>query len=112
MSIHRLNRKLVLETPFRQSDGAGGFTTDWQPVGELWAAVTARTGRETASAGAPVSAMSYRIVVRGVPFGAAHRPKPEQRLREGARLFLINAVADEGADGRYLICFATEEMAV
>lgn len=112
MKPFRLNRKLVLEAPERISDGAGGFTTQWQPLGILWASVTARTGRETATAGAPISSMSYRITVRGAPYNAPQRPKPEQRFREGERLFVIQAVAEEDSDGRYLTCFAIEETAV
>jgi SPP1 family predicted phage head-tail adaptor len=112
MKTPRLNRQLVLEAPERVSDGAGGYVTEWQPLGMLWAQITARTGRETALVGAPISAMSYRIVVRGAPYGAPERPKPEQRFREGERLFIIQAVAEEDVDGRYLTCFATEETAV
>ncbi|QJF51506.1 head-tail adaptor protein [Roseobacter ponti] len=112
MSVPRLNRRLVLEEPQRLSDGAGGFSTQWHALGTLWADVTARTGRETAQSGAPVSAMSYRIIVRGAPWGNAARPKPEQRFREGARIFLIQAVAEEDAEGRFITCFAREETAV
>jgi len=112
MTAPRLNRKLTLEAPLRQSDGSGGYQTIWQPLGTVWAQIKARTGRETAQGGAPISAMSYRIVLRSAPFGSVQRPKPEQRFREGARLFLIQAVAEEDPDGRYLTCFATEETVV
>ena len=106
-----LNRKLVLEAPGRVGDGAGGFTETWTALGELWAEVTARSGRERAEAGAPVSAVSYRIVVRAAPYGAVSRPMPEQRFRDGTRLFVIQAVAEADAAGRYLTCFADEEVA-
>lgn len=112
MTVPRLNRKLVLETPVPVSDGAGGFSVDWQALGTLWAEVTARTGRETGQANIPVSTMTYRIVVRATPYGSQSRPKPEQRFVDGARIFLISAVAEVDADGRYLTCFATEETAV
>ena len=106
-----LSRRLVLETPGRVADGAGGFTEAWTPVGELWAEVTARSGRERAEAGAPVSAVAYRIVVRAAPYGAPSRPMPQQRFRDGARLFVIQAVSEADAGGRYLTCFADEEVA-
>lgn len=112
MSTPRLNRRLLLETPIRQSDNAGGFTTIWQPLGSLWAQVTARTGREAAQMGAPISAVSYRIIVRGAPSSTPQRPKPEQRFRDGDRIFLIQAVAEADDDGRHLTCFATEETAI
>lgn len=112
MKTPRLNRKLVLETPNRLSDGAGGFVVAWQSLGIVWAEVTARTGRETTQAAAPISAMNYRIVVRATPHGSVDRPKPEQRFRAGERVYLIRAVAEEDPDGRYLTCFASEETAV
>lgn len=112
MKPPRLNRNLVLEAQERVSDGSGGYAIVWQPLGNLWAQITARTGRETAQAGAPISAMSYKILVRAAPFGAPDRPKPEQRFREGERLYLIQAVAEEDSGGHYIACFATEETVV
>ena len=107
-----LNRKLVLEAQDRLSDGSGGYDILWQPLGTLWAEITARTGRETARTGATISAMGYKIVVRAAAFGAPDRPKPEQRFREGERLYLIQAVTEEDPAGHYLACFATEEAVV
>ncbi len=112
MSVPVLSRALVLEEPMRVSDGAGGFSEGWTALGVLWAEVTARTGRETAMGGAPVSTVAYKIVVRGAPFGATDRPLPEQRFRDGARVFTIQAVAERDPEGRYLTCFADEELVV
>lgn len=111
MKMPRLNRLLMLEAPVRVPDGAGGYAETWTALGEMWAEVSARAGRERAEAGVPVSAVSHRIVVRSAPHGAASRPKPEQRFREGTRLFVIQAVTERDADGRYLTCFADEEVA-
>ncbi|PIE14417.1 MAG: phage tail protein [Rhodobacterales bacterium] len=107
-----LNRKLVLEAPDQLPDGAGGFTRVWVALGEHWAEVTARTGREKAGEAVPVSNVGFRITVRGAPVGSEGRPKPEQRFREGARIFRILAVAEHDRDGRYLTCYADEEVAV
>lgn len=112
MSRVRLSRRLTLEAPQRSDDGAGGFVETWLPLGDLWADVTARTGRERAEGTAPVSRMNYKIVVRSAPHGASARPMPEQRFREGNRVFHIQAVADRDPEGRYLTCFADEEVAV
>jgi len=106
----RLNRRLVLEEAVRVADGAGGYATVWEDRGVLWAAIEAGTGRERAGEFVTVSTVTYRITVRAAPFGAPRRPKPEQRLREGARVFRIAAVAEDDADGRYLTCFAQEEV--
>lgn len=112
MKTPRLNHKLELEDPRTFSDGSGGYIKSWQALGTLWAEISARSGRETILAGAPVSVVSYKIVVRAAPFGAPERPKPEQRFRAGAQYFLIQAVADDDADGRYITCYATQEAVV
>lgn len=110
MSAPRLNRKLVLERPVRIADGAGGFAGNWQVVGTLWADVKARSGTVRSHAGATVSRVSYRIVLRAAPSGSDMRPEPDQRLRDGRRIYTIKAVADRDADRRYLTCFAEEEV--
>lgn len=110
MSAPRLNRSLVLEAPTQVSDGAGGFTNDWQPLGVLWADVKAGSGREAAAFSATVSRVPFRITVRSAPYGTPSRPIAGQRFREGARLFHINAVAEKDAHAKYLTCFAEEEV--
>ena len=111
MEAVRLSRRMTLEAPIRTPDGAGGYVESWAPLGEVWADVSARAGRERAEGLAPVSAVSYRIVVRAAPPGSPARPQARQRLVEGQRRFLIQAVADWGSAGRYLVCFADEEVA-
>ena len=111
MSLPNLCHPLVLEDPQQVSDGAGGFTQLWVPLGTLWAEISTRTGRQTARVGAPVSRVSYKIVVRGAPWGTPERPKPQQRFRDGTRIFAIQAVADRDPAGRYLVCFVDEEVA-
>lgn len=105
-----LNRRLVLEEAQRVADGAGGYATEWAALGTLWAEVTAGTGAERAGEFVTLSSVSYRITVRGAPPGAPSRPRPDQRLREGARVFRILAVTEADARGAYLTCFAREEV--
>ena len=106
---YRLNRKLVLEMPARLPDGAGGFSESWMPLGTLWAEVIARAGREAAGLAAPISRVGYKIIVRAAPQTSQARPQPNQRFREGERLYRILAVAEDDQDGRYLTCTAQEE---
>ncbi|MEM1065225.1 MAG: head-tail adaptor protein [Pseudomonadota bacterium] len=106
-----LNRKLVLEEAISLPDGAGGFSRSWTVLGELWADVRHGAGRERAVDFATISSVPYRITVRAAPVGQSSRPKPDQRFREGARIFRILAVADDDAAGHYLTCFAREEVA-
>ncbi|MCF6234354.1 MAG: head-tail adaptor protein [Rhodobacteraceae bacterium] len=110
MILPRLNRLLALEAAVRTPDGAGGFTEVWTELGQLWGEITPRTGRERAEAGIPISSVGVRIVVRGAPVGAPSRPKPEQRFREGTRVFVIQAVTEADLEAHYLTCFAVEEV--
>ncbi|MCV6586324.1 MAG: phage head closure protein [Marinibacterium sp.] len=107
----RLNRALVLESRSTVSDGAGGTQATWSALGTLWAAIDARSGAERRESGQTLSSTRLRITVRAAPVGSAQRPRPDQRFREGARLFQIRAVAEADADGRYLTCYCDEEVA-
>lgn len=107
----KLTRKLTLEARVQTSDGAGGFTESWVERGTLWAEVKHRTGRQVRGRpAASVSLTSYRILVRAAPFDSPSRPKPEQRFREGARIYRILAVAEADPQARFLTCFADEEV--
>lgn len=110
MTQMHLSRKLTLESPNRGADGAGGFVIGWDVAGSFWADVSLRTGREKSGGTVALSTMGYKIVVRGAPHGSTMRPKPEQRFREGERVFRILAVAESDPDGRYLTCFVDEEV--
>lgn len=105
-----LNRQVTLEQATRVADGAGGFTQVWAPLGTLWADIKAGSGRERFATGVTRSTVPHRVVVRGAPDGASARPKPDQRFREGVRLFRILAVAEHDPDGRYLVCQTVEEV--
>ncbi len=105
-----LNRKLVLETPERVPDGAGGYIETWTDLGTLWASITLRSGRETTGEDTSLSRTAFRIVLRSAPIGAPSRPTPEQRFREGARHFRIVSVAEFDQAGRFLACLANEEI--
>ena len=111
MKAPSLNRRLVLEGPDRVPDGAGGFREVWRPLGELWGEVRPGMGRERRQDYAVISAVHYRVIVRAAPWGAPSRPTPDQRFREGARVLRIHAVGEHDAEGRYLTCFAYEEVA-
>ena len=105
----QLTRALVLEMPKAVSDGAGGFATVWQGLGTHWAEIRAGSGRARFAALGPMGEVRLRILVRGAPSGDPRRPRPDQRFREGTRIFRILAVAEADLQGRYLICTAHEE---
>ena len=110
MSAVHLTRALTLEMPVRLADGAGGFALTWAALGTLWAEVLPGSGRETAGTEVLIAAVPYRITVRGAPIGSPARPKPEQRLRDGTRVFTILTVSERDPQGRHLLCFAREEV--
>ncbi len=107
-SIGQLNRRLVLEARVAVPDGAGGFEVAWEAAGILWAGVEALAGSEAFEGGRPRPRQRYRIVVRGAPWGAPSRPRADQRLREGARIFDILSVAERDGEGWFLEILAEE----
>lgn len=108
MTRPNLTRKLVVEAPDRIPDGGGGFAETWSPIGEVWAEVTTRgAGREIDTA----SRLQLKITLRAAPQGAASRPTAGMRFRDGVRIYDIEAVTEADASGRYLTCFAVEEVA-
>lgn len=104
----KLTRRLVLEARETAPDGSGGQIVAWRALGGLWAELTARTGREDFVAARTAPVLRWRILVRGAPVGAPSRPRPDQRLREGARVFRILTVAEHDPDGRFLQIEAEE----
>ncbi len=111
MTHVNLTRKLVLEAPNQIPDGAGGFEESWIALGTVWGEVKSGSGREVAGEAGPVSANTYRITVRAAPYGTSRRPTAEQRFREGARVFKIQAVSERDPHGLYLTCVTKEEVA-
>jgi head-tail adaptor len=110
MSRPRLNRQLELQEAQRAADGAGGHALNWVTLGMLWAEVKPGAGRERAGEFVTLASVPYRITVRAAPQGSASRPRPEQRFRDGARVFQILAVTEADPEGHYLTCFAREEV--
>jgi SPP1 family predicted phage head-tail adaptor len=106
MSVPHFNRKLTLEAPTRAGDGAGGFVEVWQALGSIWAEVLPRgAGREVEA-----SELKLKITIRAAPQGAPSRPTAAMRFRDGDRIYHIDAVTETDATGRYLVCFAKEEV--
>ncbi|MGV8987300.1 MAG: head-tail adaptor protein [Cypionkella sp.] len=110
MSAIHLNRRLVLESPVQVADGAGGYALSWAQEGILWGEVVPGSGSDAAGVEVNLSKVPYRITVRGAGVGSASRPRPDQRLTDGTRVFTILAVTERDASGLYLTCFAREEV--
>ena len=110
MSAPRLNRRLDLERVVRVPDGGGGYVETWESLGRLWGEILPGTGSDLTGEERMLSAVSLRVTVRAAPVGSPSRPVAGQRFREGQRLYLIRAVSERDSAGRYLTCFAREEV--
>ena len=113
MNAPRLTVPLVIESPVREADGMGGYRLVWQDTGRIWAEMRSGAGGERFAEVGARSVVTWRITVRAALAGDPRRPRPEQRLRMGedpqARRFRIEAVAEDDARGRWLVCVAKEE---
>jgi len=107
----QLNRLLRLQARVHTPDGVGGSRVEWQDLGQVWAKIEVRSGGVGRGDGGDLAQINLRILVRALPQNAPLRPRPDQRFCEGSRVFRILAVADHDQSGRYLICFAKEEVA-
>lgn len=110
MARYALNRPMVLEEAVVAPDGAGGHALAWVALGTIWAELRPGAGRERLGPIAPEGAMPFRAYCRAAPQGSPQRPRPDQRLREGARVFTILAVAEADAAGAFLVCALREEV--
>ncbi len=106
-----LSRLLTLEARQDAPDGAGGYLKTWVSLGQVWADVQYRTGRDGERGEAAMGVSRCQIIVRAAPFGAVDRPKAGQRFRQGTQVFRIQAVGERGDDARYLTCSAIHEVA-
>ncbi len=106
-----LNRQLTLEDAYRVPDNAGGYTTQWQALGQHWALIRPGVGRERAVNALTLSRVILRIIIRAAPIESPMRPHAGQRFREGSRIYAITAVTERDRTGRYLVCHAEEEVA-
>lgn len=107
----RLTSKLGLEQLVAVPDGAGGQHESWEALGTVWGEVKPRTGRESSGEAGQVSVTGFRIAVRAYPVGHSARPLPEQRFRDGTRVFRINSVTEADPEARFLMCICDEEVA-
>lgn len=104
-----LNTELVLEQPQRIADGGGGFETEWQPIGTIWAEVDSVRAGERLAGERDVTSATHRITIRNAPPGSPRRPRATCRFRSGDRTFAIRGVAPADLRGKYLTCWVVED---
>jgi SPP1 family predicted phage head-tail adaptor len=103
MNPGALNQRLTLEIPLETADGAGGVIRTYAAGPLLWANVTALRARHETVAGGSGATVTHRILVRTGP-----EITTRHRLSQGVRRFIIRAVHDDDASGRFLRIEAEE----
>lgn len=99
-------RRLVLSSVQRSPDGAGGTVDAWGERGALWAEVRMRSGalRQTEFGRTP--RLQVRITTHDLPEGHPMRPMTGDRLRDGTRVYEVQAV--HSGERRYIAVLASE----
>jgi head-tail adaptor len=110
MIHYALNRPMALEEAHAAPDGAGGHEVTWTILGTHWTELRPGSGREVRGEIVPHGQMLFRIFLRASPQGSPQRPRPDQRFRDGERIFHILAVSEADPLGAYLICHAREKV--
>ena len=112
MTSPKLDRPLVLERRNQVSDGAGGFVETWSALGTHWANVRARPGTIASTDGLAQAVNLADITVRTAVIDDPRRPQPNQRFRQGDRVWRILGVVEDTTSPNYLICQTREEATV
>lgn len=98
-----LRRRLTIEEPVRATDDAAAGIVAWHTVGELWAAIIARIGREIVTADAQAARITHEVEMRWRDDLTA-----AMRLRDGARVYVIHALFDRDPQRRRLVALVEE----
>ena len=103
--IGRLNKRIEIERPIHESDGAGGLTTTgWLGVASVNARIAPVGLREQIVSGRLDGVATHRITLRqGTEIEAG------MRITFGERVFQVLTVQDPDESGRYLLAVCEEE---
>jgi SPP1 family predicted phage head-tail adaptor len=101
--IGGMRRRLTLEVQARAADGGGGVAIVWSPVIDLWAEVKNLGGSEQFVAEGLQGKVTHQIAIR-----KRTDVVPAMRLRQGARIFVIQAVLGRDDPEPYLRILAEE----
>ncbi|AGK58095.1 phage head-tail adaptor [Hyphomicrobium denitrificans 1NES1] len=94
-----LRHRIVIERAQRTSDGAGGSTTEWETVAEVWAAIWSRSADENFTLDRTAGTATHDVWIR-------YRAdvQPDMRIRFGVRIFDILGAIDVEDRGAWLKC--------
>lgn len=98
-----LNRRLTLEAPVENADGAGGVTRSYSAIATLWAQVTPVTAERAFEAAKFGARVTHRIGIR-----FSDDITTRHRFREENRIFRIVSLRDRDGRKRFLQIEAEE----
>ena len=103
MRAGELRSRLVVESPQRVSDGAGGAVTSWLELATIWANITPTSAREQRSAEQRAEKTTHRITLR-------YRSDINATMRfvGDGRIFDIEAIINEAERDQWLVCYCVE----
>lgn len=99
-----LNKRVILQTVSRTSNGGGGFTATWADTTTLWARIEELAGREGFEAQQIASHLTHKVTIR-------YRTSviPQQRLKYGTRILKIESVINPDQRNEMLELMCVEE---
>ena len=99
----RMRHRLTLERENEIPDGCGGFSTDWQLVSQVWAAMEPVSSSARDQTGALNALVFHKITIRW-----RADCLPRMRFLKSGRKFLVNTISDPDETKRYLVCMCEE----
>ena len=106
--LPKLNRRLSLEVRDDVADGAGGYAEAWVLRGTHWAEVTGRSGTGRDGEFGAEGRLRLKVTLRDLGQGHEGRPKAGDRLMDGFRRYMVDAVHEAPVAG-FLVCYCREE---
>ena len=107
MALGNMRHRISIEGRETTTDGAGGFSSEWVNVVELWAEVTPKNGSERFR-GMKIEDTTTHIIKTRYKSGI----NSSQRINFNGRLFNINSVINIDEKDRYMLIQAVEGVAV
>ena len=102
-AIGAMRRRMTLEAPVRTGDDAGSAVVSWSSMGDVWGAITPRTGREIVDADGLSARVNHELEIRW-----RNDITAAMRFRDGATVYVVHAVKDDDTRRRRLICLVEE----
>ena len=99
----RFRHRLDLESQNEVPDGCGGFSSDWQLLGQVWAAIDNRSSIQDTQIDRLNTRTLFDITIRW-----RADCLPRMRFQKSGREFLIQTIRDRDETKRYLICTCEE----